>query len=57
MKKPYLGCTPSRSVDSADREMPEAKYYAENHKERLLILLKHTLLAGKNNKEINLYDR
>ena len=27
---------PPRSVDSADLEMPEAKYYAENHKERLL---------------------
>ena len=57
MKKPYLGCIPFRSVDSADFEMPEAKYYAENHKERLLIRLKHILLVEENNKEINLYDR
>ena len=36
MKKPYLDGIPPCSVDSADLEMPEAKYYAENHKERLL---------------------
>ena len=36
MKKLYLDGIPPRSVDSADLEMPEAKYYAENHKERLL---------------------